>query len=50
MMWVIAPGGLEEFFATIGKVRTSGDPAPEPFDRPADVIAIERQMGMQDTK
>ncbi|NKB19990.1 MAG: cupin domain-containing protein [Alphaproteobacteria bacterium] len=50
MMWVIAPGGLEEFFATIGKERAAGDPAPEPFDRPADVITIERQMGMQDTK
>ncbi|MBK20396.1 MAG: hypothetical protein CMM52_16320 [Rhodospirillaceae bacterium] len=50
MMWVIAPGGLEEFFATIGRERKAGDPAPAPFDRPTDVIAIERQMGMQDTK
>lgn len=50
MMWVITPGGLEEFFATIGKERAPGDIAPEPFDRPTDVVAIERQMGMQDTK
>jgi quercetin dioxygenase-like cupin family protein len=47
IMWVIAPGGLEEFFATIGKERSPGVTAPEPFDRPTDVIAIERQMGIK---
>jgi len=47
IMWVIAPGGLEEFFATIGKERSPGVTAPETFDRPTDVIAIERQMGIK---
>jgi quercetin dioxygenase-like cupin family protein len=50
MLWVIAPSGLEDFFAAIGRERRPGDPAPEPFARPADVVATERAMGMQDTK
>jgi quercetin dioxygenase-like cupin family protein len=50
MLWVIAPSGLEDFFAAIGRPRQPGDPAPAPFARPADVIATERAMGMQDTK
>jgi len=49
MMWVITPAGLEDFFETIGRERRPGDPAPEPFERPADVVAIERSMGMNDT-
>ena len=49
MMWVITPSGLEDFFATIGRPRAEGDAAPEPFERPTDVVAIERQMGMNDT-
>ena len=49
MMWVIAPGGLEKFFETIGRPRGAGEPAPEPFARPADVVAIERGLGMNDT-
>lgn len=50
MLWVIAPPGLEEFFRTIGRVRNAGEPAPEPFLRPDDVVAIERRLGMNDTK
>ncbi len=49
MMWVIAPAGLEQFFETIGRARTRGDAAPEPFARPDSVVAIERDMGMNDT-
>lgn len=49
MMWVIAPAGLEEFFAAIGRPRAPGEAAPEPFARPAGVVAIERGMGMNDT-
>ncbi len=49
LMWVIAPAGLEDFFSTIGRKRTRGDPAPEPFARPDDVVAVERDMGMNDT-
>jgi quercetin dioxygenase-like cupin family protein len=43
MMWIILPNGLEDFFAAIGRKRTAGEPAPEPFPRPADVQAIERR-------
>ena len=50
MMWVITPHGLEDFFKSIGRPRTAGEPAPAPFARPADVIAIERALGMNDTR
>jgi quercetin dioxygenase-like cupin family protein len=50
MLWVITPPGLEDFFAAIGRPRTPGEPAPPPFARPADVIGIERAMGMNDTR
>ena len=49
MIWVISPPGLEDFFRTIGRQRTAGETAPAPFQRPADVVTIERQMGMNDT-
>ena len=50
MLWVITPPGLEDFFKTIGRRRVAGEPAPAPFARPPDVIAIERTMGMNDTR
>jgi len=50
MMWIITPPGLENFFASIGRPRTPGEPAPAPFARPDDVVAIERAMGMNDTR
>ena len=28
---------------------SAGEPAPAPFERPADVVSIERRMGMNDT-
>ena len=49
MLWVISPAGLEDFFKTVGRPRRAGEPAPPPFERPADVVAIERAMGMNDT-
>lgn len=49
MMWVITPPGLEDFFQTIGRSRGAGEPDPVPFERPAEVVAIERAMGMNDT-
>ena len=49
MLWVIAPPGLENFFAAIGRSRAAGEPAPAPFARPTDVVAIERALGMNDT-
>jgi quercetin dioxygenase-like cupin family protein len=50
MLWVITPPGLENFFASIGRPRTPGEPAPAPFARPTDVVAIERALGMNDTR
>lgn len=50
MMWVITPPGLEDFFKAIGRPRQAGDPAPAPFARPTDVVAVERAMGMNDTR
>ena len=50
MMWVISPPGLEHFFREIGQPRATGQPAPVPFARPSDVVAIERKLGMNDTK
>jgi len=49
IIWVISPPGLEAFFRDIGRPRRSGDQPPDPFQRPADVVAIERSMGMNDT-
>src|SRR5216683_2011353 len=49
MLWVITPPGLEDFFKAIGRSRAAGEPAPAPFARPTDVIAIERSLGMNDT-
>jgi quercetin dioxygenase-like cupin family protein len=50
MLWVITPPGLEDFFKAIGQPRTPGQPAPAPFARPTDVVAIERALGMNDTR
>lgn len=47
MMWMIAPAGLEEFFAAIGQPRKPGDAAPAPFSRPTDSAEIDRRVGMQ---
>jgi quercetin dioxygenase-like cupin family protein len=49
MIWIVAPPGLERFFEAIGRPRRAGDPAPAPFERPADVVRIERAMGLYDT-
>jgi quercetin dioxygenase-like cupin family protein len=35
------PGGLDAFFAKIGRQRKTGEPAPAPFPRPADIAEIE---------
>jgi gentisate 1,2-dioxygenase len=49
MIWIVTPPGLEKFFEAIGRVRNPGAPQPAPFDRPVDVVAIERKLGMNDT-
>jgi hypothetical protein len=40
-LWFIMPGGLDDFFAQIGRQRIPGEPAPEPFERPKNVAEIE---------
>ena len=42
MLWVITRPGLERVFQAIGRPRQPGEPAPAPFARPGDVVAIER--------
>lgn len=49
-LWVIGPAGLEDFFQSIGRPRSQGETAPEPFDRPDNVVAIEQAMGFKCTK
>jgi hypothetical protein len=49
-LWVIGPPGLEDFFQSIGRPRTPGEAAPAPFDRPSNVVEIERTMGFEGTK
>jgi quercetin dioxygenase-like cupin family protein len=49
MLWVVSPPGLEHFFDAIGRPRAADEAPPAPFERPQDVVAIERQMGMNDT-
>ena len=40
-LWLLMPGGLDRFFAEIGRPKTAGQSAPEPFPRPADIARIE---------
>jgi quercetin dioxygenase-like cupin family protein len=40
-LWIMTPGGLDRFFAEIGRARTIGEPSPEPFPRPDNVAEIE---------
>jgi glyoxylate utilization-related uncharacterized protein len=40
-LWFMMPGGLDRFFAEIGRPRREGEPAPEPFARPDNVAEIE---------
>ena len=42
MMWTLLPGGLENFFAAIGRPRAANEASPVPFERPANVEEIER--------
>ena len=50
MLWLVSPPGREDFFKAIGRPRTPGEPAPEPFARPENVVVIERAMGMNETR
>ena len=42
-VWYFTPGGLDAFFAEIGRPRQPDEPAPEPFPRPENVAEIERR-------
>ena len=41
-LWLMMPGGLDRFFAAIGRPRTLTDAAPAPFPRPENIAEIER--------
>lgn len=41
--FLLMPGGLDEFFALIGRKRVPGTAAPEPFPRPDNIAQIERE-------
>ena len=49
MLWLVSPAGLEDFFRAIGRERTPDEPTPAPFERPTDVVAIERELGLNET-
>ena len=42
-VWLLVPNGLEDFFRAIGRPRSEGETAPEPFARPENVLEIERR-------
>jgi mannose-6-phosphate isomerase-like protein (cupin superfamily) len=42
-MWLIMPGGLETFFARIGRPRHADEAPPTPFPRPDNVRQIEAE-------
>ena len=44
IFWVFAPPGLEDWFAAIGQPRKPGEPAPPPFNRPADVAEVQKRV------
>ena len=40
-VWLMMPGGLDDFFEQIGRPRNIGEPDPDPFPRPDNVAEIE---------
>ena len=40
-LWLMMPGGLDDFFEQIGRPRNIGEPDPDPFPRPDNVAEIE---------
>lgn len=45
MTWTYLPPGLEEYFASIGRPRSPGEPAPAPFERPTHTGEAQRRTG-----
>jgi quercetin dioxygenase-like cupin family protein len=44
LFWVIAPAGLEDWFAAIGRPRATGETVAPVFERPENVGEIQRQQ------
>ena len=44
LLWLMAPAGLEDWFAALGRPRTPGDPLPTPFPRPTNIEQIQAQQ------
>ena len=44
ILWMISPAGLEDWFKALGRPRVPGQAVPAPFERPADVRAIQDQQ------
>ena len=44
-VWMMLPADLENWFAAIGRPRNPGEPAPAPFERPADIGDIQDAHG-----
>ena len=44
LLWLICPPGLEDWFRALGRPRRPGDPLPAPFERPANIEAIQAQQ------
>jgi quercetin dioxygenase-like cupin family protein len=42
-VWLMMPGGLDRFFAEIGRPRTADEATPPPFPRPENIAEIERR-------
>lgn len=40
-LWIMTPGGLDKFFAEIGRPRQHSEAAPDPFPRPDNIAEIE---------
>lgn len=51
-LWIMTPGGLDRFFAEIGRPRASSEPTPAPFPRPENIAEIEARtvFGWTDTR
>lgn len=45
LTWFILPGGLESYFAGIGRPRAPGEPVPVNFPRPEDAQEIQARAG-----
>lgn len=41
--FLLMPGGLDAFFARIGRAKLAGEKAPSPFPRPENIADIERE-------